>query len=445
MKYSKVALTIFIGLVLLMGLVIAANYIKSQLHIHEVKVAIGKKGDAGEQIFTTLSSLFIENNIPIKLIPIVTKGSVENAELVQSGEAEIGLAVLNAAKGSQLRTVALLYPQINHLVVRSDSNARSLADLKGKKIATSKKGGGTYTALLSLLKYYNMTPEDVTLQHMSSSKFSNAFLSGQADAIFYNDSPGSKKIAQSVANGKGKLLPLDDFQSLNMFDPFLEEYLVPEGLYKAANPKIPTEELHLVSYQTALITNASTKKVVIKNILDFLFDYQSVIRESVPLISFLKKPTKEFFGPVFHPAAQNYYAGESPSFLQKYNNEISFAFAILPIVLSLWFALKSKLQTKRTELISSYHQDIQQALLTLIETSTLPEVKAVEANLHTILSQFMDDQGKGKVNQDEESRFSFAWEKSMQLTKEKIQNYSTKGGLIKHSDVVKVLFAHQLR
>ncbi len=257
MRYSKLVLPIFVGLILLTGLIIATNYVKSQLRTYEVKVGIGKKGDTGEHLITTLSNLFIENDIPIKLIPIETNGSVESAELVQTGKADLGIAVLNAAKGSRLRTVALLYPQINHLVVHADSNINSLADLKGKKIATSNIGGGTYIALLSLLSYYNMTLEDVVLQHMSSSDFSKAFLNREVDAVFYNDPPGSKTIAKVLADGHGKLLPLDDFDSLNMSDPFLQKYLIPEGLYHPVNPKIPASEFYTVGYQTALIANAS--------------------------------------------------------------------------------------------------------------------------------------------------------------------------------------------
>src|SRR5437764_15169807 len=74
-----------------------------------------------------------------------TPGSIENLRLINSGQIESGFAQADLAgwayHGSkifaeagpqrQLRTIASLFPEAAHLVVRADSPIHKLADLKG--------------------------------------------------------------------------------------------------------------------------------------------------------------------------------------------------------------------------------------------------------------------------------------------------------------------------
>src|SRR5205823_10432298 len=43
----------------------------------------------------------------------------------------------------QLRTIASLFPEAAHLVVRADSPIHKLADLKGKRVSLGESGSGT--------------------------------------------------------------------------------------------------------------------------------------------------------------------------------------------------------------------------------------------------------------------------------------------------------------
>ena len=87
----------------------------------------------------------------------VTKASAENLNLLQAGRGEIaftlGDALNEAWKGNEeagfktplkkLRTIAAIYPNYIQIVANADSGIKTLADLKGKRIAVGAPKSGT--------------------------------------------------------------------------------------------------------------------------------------------------------------------------------------------------------------------------------------------------------------------------------------------------------------
>src|SRR5207248_3078811 len=86
-----------------------------------------------------------------------TPGSIENLRMINGGQIESGFAQADLAGWAyhgikifaetgpqrQLRTIASLFPEAAHLVVRADSPIHKLADLKGKRISLGESGSGT--------------------------------------------------------------------------------------------------------------------------------------------------------------------------------------------------------------------------------------------------------------------------------------------------------------
>jgi hypothetical protein len=104
-----------------------------------------------------LSQVFGKEIANVKTSVQATKGSAENANLLQSGRGELGFALADAVadawKGDaeagfkapldKLRAVAGIYPNYIHLVASADSGIRTLADLKGKRISVGAPKSGT--------------------------------------------------------------------------------------------------------------------------------------------------------------------------------------------------------------------------------------------------------------------------------------------------------------
>ena len=101
----------------------------------------------GDAVVATVN----EQDPDLVLTPRNTKGSTENVPLLEKGELDIALVQGEVAHESlsgigrppaDLRVVAAMYSTAGMFVVRGDSPARAIADLKGKPVAFGAKGSG---------------------------------------------------------------------------------------------------------------------------------------------------------------------------------------------------------------------------------------------------------------------------------------------------------------
>jgi hypothetical protein len=97
------------------------------------------------------SGVINEMDPTLSVEPMNTKGSTENIPLLEAGKIDIGQATgevtYEALQGigrpkAELRVVNAMYSNFGMFVVRSDSPAREIADLKGKPIAWGASGSG---------------------------------------------------------------------------------------------------------------------------------------------------------------------------------------------------------------------------------------------------------------------------------------------------------------
>ena len=111
------------------------------------------------------------------------------SEALYSGSADVGTmgdttAVIAVARHAPV-LIAASHGGGEHrhrIVVGKDSPIRTIADLKGKRIAV-KKGTSTYGGLLAFLQANHLSPKDVVLIDMRPADMIDALLSGSVDAL----------------------------------------------------------------------------------------------------------------------------------------------------------------------------------------------------------------------------------------------------------------------
>jgi hypothetical protein len=86
-----------------------------------------------------------------------TKGSTENVPLLEAGTMDLGLvtgevAIEPFARNSGLSIVAAMYSTAGMFVVRGDSPARRIADLKGQPVAFGARGSGLVVLARAVLE-----------------------------------------------------------------------------------------------------------------------------------------------------------------------------------------------------------------------------------------------------------------------------------------------------
>ena len=178
-----------------------------------------------------------------------SNGSVANVSAIVGGGAESGFAQADVAswafKGNGiyegkpnvpgLRLIANLYPESVHVVVRKDSGLKSVADLKGKRVALDEPGSGTLINARAILAAYGIKEADIKPEYIKPNQAGDKMKDGSLDAFFFTGGAPAGAIAELASSGSGiDILPIDGPQAeaLRKNSPFFAPDTIAADTYK---------------------------------------------------------------------------------------------------------------------------------------------------------------------------------------------------------------------
>lgn len=209
----------------------------------------------------------------------VTGGSVENVNRIIQGQIDLafslGVTVYEAYHGGQgfdepapgLRVVAPLYPNIIHVLVPGDSEAESIADLRGLAVSVGSAGSGTEQTSRQLLELYGLTYEDVDARYLSFNESASALRDGAIDAAIFSVGIPAAAVLEASTTGSVRLLaiPADRAAELREEYPYYSVGSIPAGAYPGVEEDIPT-----VSMMNWLVADESLDAGVVESVLNIL-------------------------------------------------------------------------------------------------------------------------------------------------------------------------------
>ncbi|MQY38311.1 hypothetical protein SRB17_63240 [Streptomyces sp. RB17] len=156
-------------------------------------------------------------NLKVKLLN--SAGSQENVQRVATGKADFTIAAADAVEAyelqhgrgaGRLRGVARLYDDYVHLVVRSDSDIRNVADLRHKRVATGLPDSGVRLIADRVLKAAGIDP------HTDITPVADGIDTGPAqleqrriDAFFWSGGLPTKGLAGLAQKSAFKFVPIE--------------------------------------------------------------------------------------------------------------------------------------------------------------------------------------------------------------------------------------------
>jgi TRAP transporter TAXI family solute receptor len=181
-----------------------------------------------------------------------SNGSLANVTGIAGGAVESGFSQADVAswaytgKGvfegkptmSGLRMIANLYPESVHIVVRKGAGFKSVADLKGKRVALDEPGSGTLVNARTILAAYGIKESDIKPEYIKPNQAGDKLKDGALDAFFFTGGSPAGAIAELASSGAGiELLPIEGPQAdaIRKSDGFFAPDLIAEGTYKGVS------------------------------------------------------------------------------------------------------------------------------------------------------------------------------------------------------------------
>ena len=176
-------------------------------------------------------------------INMLKEGSVDLA-IVQNDityYAANGVEMFKDKKVDNLKGIATLYPETCQIVTLESTGIKSIADLKGKRVAVGAMGSGAEANARQILEAYGITYDDIDEQFLSFSEAASALKDGNVDAAFVTAGYPTAAVQDIASQNKVRLLPIeaDKADALIAKYPFYTKVVIPAGTYAGFEEEVP--------------------------------------------------------------------------------------------------------------------------------------------------------------------------------------------------------------
>jgi TRAP transporter TAXI family solute receptor len=256
-----------------------------------------------------------------------SEGSVENARLLASGEADYAIIQSNLAiralSGEEpfarggairnLRAVGALFPEPVHIVVSDKASVRTVADLRGKRVDIGTPESGTRYDAELILAAHGLRAEDLAEARQDGPEAAvRRMQQGQLDAIFATTFAPIRGLQVHAASYGLRLLSMTpaDVEGLVARNPGLVPIVLPASTYPGQ-----TEDVHTVGAVALLVTTGDVPDAEVERVTGVVFsgiDFESLGSPAGGKIS-LKTALRGISIPMHAGASRRIWATQEPA------------------------------------------------------------------------------------------------------------------------------------
>ena len=260
---------------------------------------------------------------PGKLIATAqaSNGSLANVTAVASGSLEAGMSQSDVAtwaytgtgafdgkpRITDLRMIANLYPESIHLVVKKGSGIKSVADLKGKRVALDEPGSGTLINARMVLAAYGVKETDIKPEYIKPNQAGDKLKDGALDAFFFVGGAPAGAIAELASSGTGiELVPLTGASAdgLRMANPYFAVDTIAANTYK------DVAAVQTLAVGAQLVTNAKVDASTVYEVTKAMYSdaTQKTLQAGHAKGRFITNENAvKGVGIPYHPGAEKFY------------------------------------------------------------------------------------------------------------------------------------------
>ena len=218
-------------------------------------IATGGESGAYYRYAQRYKELLAEHGVTVDVK--VTKGSVENLELLRSQDADVPVAFVQGGAGvpvpdEPLFSLASLYFEPLWIFHHQSLTVRELSDLRGYTIAVGAPGSGTRAVAMRLLSDNGIDENNSVLSPLSPPRAADALLASEVDAVVLVSSPKADVIDQLLRADKIEVMDFVRADAYTRTYRFLSKAVLPEGVVNLAD-NVPAREITLLASAAALV------------------------------------------------------------------------------------------------------------------------------------------------------------------------------------------------
>ena len=246
---------------------------------------------------------------PQNLAQMMDDNSTVNVGFIQGG-------LPNLMDATNLSSLGSVYHEPFWVFVRAEAGAPKLtrfSQLKGKRIAIGRLGGGARKLATRVLSASGVTLENSELLELSGDEAADAVLKGTADAAVFVTTLEATHVRKLFAAPNVALVSLEQAEAYVKTFPFLHHVVLPRGGVDLEK-NLPPDDVHLVAPTVMLAVRGDIHPAMITLLLKAATEIHSTTGLMQKKGEFPSDKDTEL---PLNPDAQRFYKS-GPPFLQKY-------------------------------------------------------------------------------------------------------------------------------
>jgi TRAP transporter TAXI family solute receptor len=212
-----------------------------------------------------------------------TGASVVNVNLLNNGEVDFALMQNDIAYYAfngvemfsdnpaltNLRGIAVLYPEVVQIVVNANAGIESVEDLRGRRVAVGAPGSGAEANARQILTAHGISYDDIRADFLSFAEAADALRDGNVDAAFVTAGTPTAAVTDVSTTHNVRLLSIDSgiANALMAEYPFYDVVTIPAGTYNNQ-----AEDVQTVTVLAMLSVRAGLSDDMVYNITKGLFE-----------------------------------------------------------------------------------------------------------------------------------------------------------------------------
>ena len=256
-----------LAVIVLVGFLITYQYVGAPPP-KVVRIATGANNGAYYTFAQEYARLLASDGITLEVVP--TAGSVENLELLKSGEVSLALIQGGSATGDdkeRLQSLGSLFLEPVWIFVRRQSAVKRFLELKGNRVSVGIAGSGTHLLATQLLSAAGITETNTQLIREETTQAIDSLSNGKIDAAFFVASPEAPIIRKLFAAPAVELLNFDRAAAYGRWFPFLTPVTLSEGVIDLQQ-NIPAHDTPLVAASANLAARRDLNASLIPAVLN---------------------------------------------------------------------------------------------------------------------------------------------------------------------------------
>lgn len=389
-------------------------------HYRVYRLTIATASEWGEynKFGKALAKVVNRNQKKIILDVRNTSGSVENLKLLEEGRVQLAIAqnnVLADAKVSHhsLRAIALLFPEVFHILAAPGTGISEIPDLRGRKVALLSNSSGSRHLFRQIIHHYGLTEKDFTPLDLPPDKAVEMLKKRKVEALTHTMALGNTVVQKILKETGAKLIGVDEVAAMKISIPHLEETIIPKGTYGGTRGT-PEKPIPAASVRAILLSKSTVPQEVIYEITKILYENRSELVTEYPYASQIQWPHQaQLFSVPLHRGAHNYYNQNKPSFLVEYAEVLGLIFSVVVLSFAGLLRLSMVFKDRQKNRADKHNIEILLLIEKIYEASALEELEEIHQKLLHILRQVIRDLDNDNISMEHFQSFTFTWETAM--------------------------------